>query len=88
MLSINLDLLRGKKFEIFLDKKIPMVLVWEVAQRYAATLILLRNLYNKKKKYNKLTFSKIFEMSYELGSDVPACLMSKDLKLKRLWKRN
>ena len=72
-----------KNFEIVLDKKIPIGAgLGGGSADAAATLILLRNLYNKEKKYNKLAFSKIFEMSYELGSDVPACLMSKDLKLK------
>ena len=72
-----------KKFEIYLDKKIPIGAgLGGGSADAAAILILLRNLYNKEKNYNKLTFPDIFEISYELGSDVPACLISKDLKLK------
>ena len=73
----------NKKFEIFLDKKIPIGAgLGGGSADAAATLILLRNLYNREKIHNKLEFSKIFEIGNELGSDVPACLISKDLKLK------
>ena len=73
----------NKKFEIFLDKKIPIGAgLGGGSADAAATLILLRNLYNRENKHNKLAFSKIFEIGNELGSDVPACLISKDLKLK------
>jgi len=73
----------NKKFEIFLDKKIPIGAgLGGGSADAAAILILLRNLYNREKKQNKLAFSKIFEIGDELGSDVPACLISKDLKLK------
>ena len=73
----------NKKFEIFLDKKIPIGAgLGGGSANAAAILILLRNLYNREKKQNKLAFSKIFEIGNELGSDIPACLISKDLKLK------
>ena len=71
-----------KKFEIYLNKRIPIGAgLGGGSADAAAILILLRNLYNKEKKYNKLAFSDIFKISCELGSDVPACLISKDLKL-------
>ena len=47
----------------------------------AATLALLRKLFNKDKSQNKMPVSKIFQMGSELGSDVPSCIMSKDLRL-------
>ena len=73
----------NKNFEIFLNKKIPIGAgLGGGSANAAATLILLRTLFNKEKKYNKMSFSKIVEIGSQLGSDVPACLISKDLKLK------
>ena len=73
----------NKNFEIFLNKKIPIGAgLGGGSANAAATLILLRNLFNKETKYNKMSFSKIVEIGSQLGSDVPACLISKDLKLK------
>ena len=72
-----------QNFEIFLDKKIPIGAgLGGGSADAAATLILLRNLFNKKNKYNKISFSDICEIGSLLGSDIPACLISKDLKLK------
>ena len=72
-----------QKFEIFLDKKIPVGAgLGGGSANAAATLILLRNLFNKENKYNKISFSSIYEIGSLLGSDIPACLISKDLKLK------
>lgn len=72
-----------KNFDIFLDKQIPIGAgLGGGSADAAATLILLRNLFNKENKYNKVSFSSIFEIGSQLGSDVPACLISKDLKLK------
>ena len=73
----------NKKFEIFLDKKIPIGAgLGGGSADAAATLILLRNLFNRETKYVKLPIKKIFEVANKLGSDVPACVISKDLKLK------
>ena len=44
-------------------------------------MVLLRKLFNKDKNHNKIPISKIFEIGSELGSDVPSCIMSKDLRL-------
>jgi 4-diphosphocytidyl-2-C-methyl-D-erythritol kinase len=72
-----------QNFEIFLDKKIPIGAgLGGGSADAAATLILLRNLFNKENKYNKISFSDIYEIGSLLGSDIPACLISKDLKLK------
>ena len=71
-----------KKFEIFLDKNIPIGAgLGGGSANAAATLVLLRTLFNKDKKHNKMPISKIFEIGSELGSDVPSCIMSKDLRL-------
>ena len=48
----------------------------------AATLILLRKLYNDETKIYKLSKNFLFEIGKSIGSDVPACIESKDLKLK------
>ena len=71
-----------KKFEIYLDKNIPIGAgLGGGSADAAATLVLLRKLFNKDKKQNKISISKIFQIGSELGSDVPSCIMSKDLRL-------
>ena len=71
-----------KCFEIYLDKNIPIGAgLGGGSADAAATLVLLRKLFNKDKNYNKIPISKIFQMGSELGSDVPSCIMSKDLRL-------
>ena len=71
-----------KKFEIYLDKNIPIGAgLGGGSADAAATLVLLRKLFNNDKKYNKISISKIFQIGNELGSDVPSCIMSKDLRL-------
>ncbi len=73
----------NKKFEIYLDKKIPVGAgLGGGSADAAAILILLRNLFNKENKNNRISFSNIIEIGNLLGSDVPVCLISKDLKLK------
>jgi 4-diphosphocytidyl-2C-methyl-D-erythritol kinase len=71
-----------KKFEIYLDKKIPIGAgLGGGSANAAATLVLLRKLYNKDNDYDKIPISKIYQIGSELGSDVPLCIMSKDLRL-------
>lgn len=73
----------NKKFKVYLDKKIPVGAgLGGGSSNAAATLILMRDLFNKEKNNNKISISKIIEIGSQLGSDVPACLISKDLKLK------
>ena len=73
----------NKNFEIYLDKNIPIGAgLGGGSADAAATLVLLRKLFNKDKNYNKIPISTIFTIGSELGSDVPSCIMSKDLKLK------
>ena len=72
-----------KKFDIYLDKNIPIGAgLGGGSANAAATLVLLRKLFNKDKNYNKIPTSTIFTIGSELGSDVPSCIMSKDLKLR------
>ena len=71
-----------KKFEIYLDKNIPIGAgLGGGSADAAATLVILRKLFNKDKNYNKIPISKILQMASELGSDVPSCIISKDLRL-------
>ena len=71
-----------KKFEIYLDKNIPIGAgLGGGSADAAATLILLRKLFNKDNVNNQMPISKLFQIGSELGSDVPSCIMSKDLSL-------
>ena len=71
-----------KKFEIYLDKNIPIGAgLGGGSADAAATLILLRKLFNKDNDKNQMPISKLFQIGSELGSDVPSCIMSKDLRL-------
>jgi len=73
----------NKKFEIYLNKNIPIGAgLGGGSADAAATLVLLRKLFNIDKNYNKIPISKIFQIGSELGSDVPSCIMSKDLQLR------
>ena len=73
----------GKKFKILLDKKIPVGAgLGGGSADAAATLIILRNLYNRDKdNHNKISRQLLFDLAIKLGSDVPACLKSRDLLL-------
>ena len=72
----------NKNFEIYLDKKIPIGAgLGGGSADAAATLIILRKLFNKEKNFSHISFSNILEIGGQLGSDIPACLLSKDLKL-------
>lgn len=70
------------KFEVYLDKKIPIGAgLGGGSADAASTLILLRNLYNKEHNIKKINVSTLYKIGINLGSDVPACLHSKDLRL-------
>ena len=72
-----------KKFEIFLDKNIPIGAgLGGGSADAAATLILLRKLYNDENRFQKLSLSSLYRIGSELGSDIPSCLQSKNLKLR------
>ena len=73
----------NKNFSIYLEKKIPIGAgLGGGSADAAATLTLLRKLFNHQTKVNKLSKNALFEIGKSIGSDVPACLESKDLKLK------
>ena len=77
-----------KKFEIYLDKNIPIGAgLGGGSADAAATLILLRKLFNKDNVNNQMPISKLFQIGSELGSDVPSCIMSKDLRLSGYGKQ-
>ena len=79
----------GKKFEIILDKKIPVGAgnLWRFS-RCSSYLIKIRKLFNKDKKIIiKYQFLKLFQIGSELGSDVPSCIISKDLRLSGYGKK-
>jgi 4-diphosphocytidyl-2-C-methyl-D-erythritol kinase len=72
-----------KNFKILLDKKIPIGAgLGGGSSDAASTLIILRNLYNRDKDINdKISMQLLFDLAIKLGSDVPACLKSRDLLL-------
>ena len=73
----------NKKFSIYLQKKIPIGAgLGGGSADAAATLILLRKLFNYETKFHKLSKNDLFEIGKSIGSDVPACIESKDLKIK------
>jgi len=78
------DLTSWKKcFSIYLQKKIPIGAgLGGGSADAAATLVFLRKLFNNETKTNKISKENIFEIGKRLGSDVPACIESKDLKIK------
>ncbi|MDC1375975.1 4-(cytidine 5'-diphospho)-2-C-methyl-D-erythritol kinase [bacterium] len=73
----------NEKFDVYLDKKIPIGAgLGGGSADAASTLILLRKLYNNKHKTKKIKLSTLYKIAIKLGSDVPACLQSKDLRLE------
>ena len=72
-----------KKFEVFLDKQIPIGAgLGGGSADAAATLIILRKIYNQETENKYIDLSSLHKIALCLGSDVPACLKSKDIKLK------
>ena len=73
----------NKNFSIYLEKKIPIGAgLGGGSADAAATLILLRKLFNYETKLYKLSKNVLFEIGKSIGSDVPACIESKDLKIE------
>ena len=90
LLSKTIDAFRlytnwSQNFKVILEKKIPIGAgLGGGSADAAATLILLSNLYNNNNKdiKQKITFMSLIKIALSLGSDVPACLKSKDLLLE------
>ena len=73
----------NKKFKIYLDKKIPIGAgLGGGSANAASTLLLLRKLYNNENKTKKIKLPTLHKIGIKLGSDVPACLESKGLRLE------
>ena len=72
-----------QNFKVVLDKKIPIGAgLGGGSADAAATLILLKYFYNiDKNSEEKVKQSTLYKIAFNLGSDVPACLKSKDLLL-------
>ena len=72
-----------KFFSIYLKKNIPIGAgLGGGSADAAATLVVLKKLFNFDTKENKITKNILYDIAKEIGSDVPACIESKDLKLK------
>lgn len=72
-----------KRFSIYLKKNIPLGAgLGGGSADAAATLIVLKKLFNLDTQENKITKSTLYDIAKEIGSDIPACIESKDLKLK------
>ena len=72
-----------KCFSIFLKKNIPIGAgLGGGSADAAATLVVLKKLFNFDTKENKITKNILYDIAKEIGSDIPACIESKDLRLK------
>ena len=77
------------KFKITLKKNIPIGAGLGGGSSDSAALLLgLRHLYNKN-PYNsqKITFKKLKEIGLKIGSDIPACIVGKSLKLSGIGEK-
>ena len=74
----------NQNFNIVLTKNIPIGAgLGGGSADAAATLILLRDFFNKNKdKRNQITKNSLFKLAVILGSDVSACLKSRDLLMQ------
>ena len=72
-----------KYFSIYLKKNIPIGAgLGGGSADAAATLVVLKKLFNFDTKENKITKNILYDIAKEIGSDIPACIESKDLRLK------
>ena len=79
----NKEFKNKKKFKITLNKNIPIGAGLGGGSSDSATLLLgLRSFYNRNPHNSKkITLTKLKEIGLKIGSDVPACIVGKSLKL-------
>ena len=85
----NKEFKNNIKFNITLKKNIPIGAGLGGGSSDSATLLLgLRHFYNRN-PYNskKITLTKLKEVGLKIGSDVPACLVGKSLKLSGIGEK-
>ena len=79
----------NKKFNIHLHKNIPIGAGLGGGSSDSATLLLgLRYFYNRNTHNSKkITLTKLKEIGLKIGSDVPACIVGKSLKLSGIGEK-
>ena len=85
----NKEFKKEDKFKITLEKNIPIGAGLGGGSSDSATLLLgLRHFYNRN-PYNskKISLTKLKEIGLKIGSDVPACIVSKSLKLSGIGEK-
>ncbi len=85
----NREFKNDNKFNITLRKNIPIGAGLGGGSSDSATLLLgLRYFYNKK-SYNskKITLRKLKEIGFKIGSDVPACIVGRSLRLSGIGEK-
>ena len=85
----NREFKNKKKFKITLNKNIPIGAGLGGGSSDSATLLLgLRYFYNiNPQNSKKITFTKLKELGLKIGSDVPACIVGKSLKLSGIGEK-
>ena len=85
----NKEFKNKKKFKITLNKNIPIGAGLGGGSSDSATLLLgLRYFYNRNlHNSKKITFTKLKELGLKIGSDVPACIVGKSLKLSGIGEK-
>ena len=85
----NREFKNNNKFKITLKKDIPIGAGLGGGSSDSATLLLgLRYFYNRNPHNSKkITLRKLKEIGFKIGSDVPACIVSKSLKLSGIGER-
>ena len=85
----NKEFKNKKKFKITLNKNIPIGAGLGGGSSDSATLLLgLRYFYNRNPHNSKkITLTKLKEIGLKIGSDVPACIVGKSLKLSGIGEK-
>ena len=85
----NSEFKNENKFDITLKKNIPIGAGLGGGSSDSAALLLgLRHFYNKDPKNSKkITLKKLREIGLKIGSDVPACIVSKSLRLSGIGEK-